>query len=107
MIIALFIFATYYNFKYIYHNGFWNWVNAGEVVPTAAAFAWPYFLFTSDQKAKEVLENHTGKDKPSPLPPMNANEEEKFGNIFSKVADSDISDSNLDTIRGVIKGYTE
>jgi len=41
------IFATpYYHWQYAKDNGFIKWVFGGEIIATAKAFAWPYFVLT-------------------------------------------------------------
>ncbi len=39
------IFAPYYNWQYARENGFAKWLVFGEIVPTAKAYVWPYFVF--------------------------------------------------------------
>lgn len=45
--LALLIFAPYYNYAYARDNGFLKWLCFGEIVATAKATVWPYFLLTS------------------------------------------------------------
>ena len=42
---TILFFIPYYNWKYIKNNSFTEWLLLGEIVPTAKAFAWPYFVF--------------------------------------------------------------
>jgi hypothetical protein len=37
--------ATYYNWEYVRAHGFLPWAFFGEIVPTAKALVWPYFVF--------------------------------------------------------------
>lgn len=41
------IFVLYFNWTYARENGFTKWLLLGEVVATAKAVAWPYFVFSS------------------------------------------------------------
>jgi len=45
--VALFIAAPICNWTFARDNGFLKWFLFGEVVATAKAIVWPYFLFTS------------------------------------------------------------
>lgn len=44
---TIMIFAPYYNWKYATTHGFLKWVLFGEIVATAKAVVWPYFVFIS------------------------------------------------------------
>ena len=44
---AFLVFTPYYNWNYAQTHGFMKWVFFGEVVATAKAVAWPYFVFFS------------------------------------------------------------
>ncbi|MEQ8786219.1 MAG: hypothetical protein RIC55_07965 [Pirellulaceae bacterium] len=63
--------TPYFNWCYARDNGFFNWVFFGEVVATAKAFVWPYYVIagagssalTSEEKAfaeqwNQWLEDH-------------------------------------------------
>jgi hypothetical protein len=39
--------CAYYNWRYANENGFVKWLLLGEIVPTAKALVWPYFVFGS------------------------------------------------------------
>lgn len=39
------IFVPFYNWQFAKDNGFVKWLVFGEVVPTAKAIVWPYFIF--------------------------------------------------------------
>ena len=39
------VFIPYYNWQYARDRGFASWLLFGEVVPTAKALVWPYFVF--------------------------------------------------------------
>jgi len=41
--------ATYFNWTFARDNGFWTWLLLGEVVPTAKALIWPYYVFAPSQ----------------------------------------------------------
>jgi len=44
-IAAFMVFTPYYNWQYAKTHGFMKWLLFGEVVATAKAVAWPYFVF--------------------------------------------------------------
>jgi len=46
--------AMYFNWQYAKKHGFMRWLILGEVVSTAEAFAWPYFLVAEAVKYKNV-----------------------------------------------------
>lgn len=41
------VFVPYYNWQFAKRNGFIKWFIFGEIVPTAKAMVWPYFVFVS------------------------------------------------------------
>lgn len=43
--ISVMIMATYYNWKYAVEHGFVSWLFLGEIVATAKALVWPFFVF--------------------------------------------------------------
>lgn len=49
--LALLIFAPYYNYAYARDNGFLKWLCFGEIVATAKATVWPYFLLVSSSNS--------------------------------------------------------
>lgn len=49
--LASLIFAPYYNYVYARDNGFMRWLLFGEVVATAKAIVWPYFLLASSSSS--------------------------------------------------------
>jgi hypothetical protein len=49
------IFAPYYNWQYASEHGFVSWVIFGEIIPSAKALVWPYFVFGHSSKAGVVL----------------------------------------------------
>jgi len=38
-------FAAYYNYDYAIRAGFVRWLLLGEIISTAKAIIWPYFVF--------------------------------------------------------------
>lgn len=44
---ALMVFTPYYNWNYARTHGFVKWICFGEVVATAKAVVWPYYVFSS------------------------------------------------------------
>ena len=44
-IAAFVVFTPYYNWQYAKTHGFIKWLVFGEIVATAKAVAWPYFVF--------------------------------------------------------------
>jgi len=49
--LALLIFTPFYNYTFARDNGFFRWFMFGEVVATAKAAVWPYFLLTSSSSS--------------------------------------------------------
>lgn len=47
IVVAIFIATPVFNWGYARDNGFVKWILLGEVVATAKAIVWPYFLLTS------------------------------------------------------------
>lgn len=45
--VTLIVFAPYYNWNYAKTHGFAKWLLFGEVVATAKAHVWPYYVFSS------------------------------------------------------------
>src|SRR6516165_11888939 len=51
-IIAFFIFAPYFNWQYANENGFVKWLFLGQIIPTARAVIWPYYVFFAQSSAE-------------------------------------------------------
>ena len=51
------LFVPYYNWQYAQSNGFLSWVFFGELVATAKAFAWPYFVLSGAQSSARHFGN--------------------------------------------------
>ena len=43
--ISAMIMAAYYNWKYAVEHGFISWLFFGEIIATAKALIWPFFVF--------------------------------------------------------------
>jgi hypothetical protein len=41
------VFAVWFNYRYAIEAGFVKWVFFGEVIATAKAIIWPYFIFVA------------------------------------------------------------
>jgi len=50
---AFFIFTPYYNWNYARTNGFVKWLFFGEVIATAKAIIWPYYIISSSLEKTE------------------------------------------------------
>ena len=46
IMVASIVFVPYYNWKYAKTHGFVKWICFGEVVATAKAAVWPYYVFS-------------------------------------------------------------
>ena len=42
--------ALYLNWQYAQGNGFVKWLFLGQIIPTAKAIAWPYYMFSTPVK---------------------------------------------------------
>ena len=51
-ILSQIIMIPYFNWQYAQKNGFMNWLLLGEVVATAKAFVWPWYIFRPSQSSK-------------------------------------------------------
>ncbi len=47
IMVAAIVFVPYYNWNYAKTHGFVKWICFGEVVATAKAAVWPYYVFSS------------------------------------------------------------
>ena len=84
--IPTFFFVPYYNWKYAKEKGFVKWVLLGEVVATAKAFVWPYFIFFEKPK-----ESHVSHFKKSLEYAVKSTEiTNKRGDLYIKGDDSDM-----------------
>ncbi len=50
--VAFIVFAPYYNWNYAKKHGFVKWLFFGEVVATAKAVVWPYYVFSSKPNSR-------------------------------------------------------
>jgi hypothetical protein len=105
MCIASFIFVPYYNWQYANQHGYVSWIFFGEIVATAKAFAFPYFVFSGNKPANNEVKK--SKSKVSERMVFNENELEKIKGIFNGIADEELSDSQLNEFRDVMKGLTK
>ncbi len=48
--ISTLVVAPYYNWEYAKEHGFVSWLTFGQIVPTAKAFIWPYFVFIQEKE---------------------------------------------------------
>lgn len=46
--------AVYFNYTYARDNGFVKWLLLGQIVPTAKAMIWPYFVLARDDAARNA-----------------------------------------------------
>lgn len=51
LFIATVLAAPYFNWQYARQNGFFAWLTFGQIVPTAKAFIWPYYVFGREYNA--------------------------------------------------------
>jgi hypothetical protein len=64
MIPAFMFFVPYYNWQYAKNHGFVSWLFLGEIVPTAQAVIWPYYVgkhFT--RPSSPPIESWTAEEK--------------------------------------------
>jgi hypothetical protein len=59
--IALMGFVPYYNWQYAKENGFVSWLLLGEVVATARAMAWPYFVLSGADDSGSASLHHLAR----------------------------------------------
>lgn len=55
----------YYNWQYARDHGFVKWLLLGNIVPTAKALAWPYFMFFTSQESGGGAPHGGGSSPPS------------------------------------------
>ncbi len=113
MFTAFIIFTPYYNWQYAKNNGFASWLFFGEIVATAKAFAWPYFLFfkrysLSNQNNRKVETiPDTIKKSPTAKPPdFNASELDRYSKVLNKAMSYELNKQDLKILRSVISDYT-
>ena len=56
---TVFIAVPYYNWQYARDHTLRDWLIWGEVIPTAKAFAWPYFVMQNVESHE--VERHPGR----------------------------------------------
>lgn len=49
---SLAVMTPYYNWQYAKEHGFIKWLFLGEIVATLKSTAWPYFVFSSEQRSQ-------------------------------------------------------
>jgi len=61
---------SYYNWQYARDHGFVQWVLLGQIVPTAKALVWPYFMFFTSQESGGGAPHGEGSSPPSSVEPQ-------------------------------------
>ncbi len=94
--IASLIFIPIYNWRYARENGVVKWVFFGEIVATAKAVVWPYYVFAG----KPTTE-------PTDYPKLTTNEIDITSRIFSKAQVEALTENDIADLKGVLKEYNE
>ena len=87
LFVAMAIMVPYYNYQFARDHGFLSWFLLGEIVPTAKALVWPYFVFFADRQGKRPpqLGRAESPEKTGPQrPPMNASELETYSRALAR-----------------------
>lgn len=95
--VATVVFVPYFNWKYANEHGLFAWFMLGEVVSTAKAAVWPYFVF------------HTGHDSDVPTKGeatrLTVSEEARLSAVIAKADEGPYSASDLQEIRSLFREY--
>jgi len=51
---SIIIIVPYYNWQFIKENSFMKWLLLGQIVPTAKAIIWPYYVFFNNNQGKII-----------------------------------------------------
>jgi hypothetical protein len=95
-LVASIIFAPLYNWRYARDNGVVKWVLFGEIVATAKAIIWPYYVFFD--KPKTDVNDY---------PKLTADEIDATSIIFSKAQIEVLTINDIAALKRVLKEYNE
>ena len=94
--VASIIFVPLYNWRYARENGVVKWVLLGEIVATAKAIIWPYYVFADKPKTDE-----------NDYPKLTANEIDTTSKIFSKAMVEVLTESDIVALKRFLKEYND
>lgn len=95
-IVASTIFAPLYNWRYARENGVVKWVLFGEIIATAKAIIWPYYVFADKTKTNA-----------NDYPKLTTTEIDATSRIFSKAQTEVLTESDIDALKRVLKEYND
>lgn len=95
-LVASIIFAPLYNWRYARENGVVKWVLFGEIVATAKAVIWPYYVFAVSPTAVS-----------NEYPKLTANEIDVFSKIISKAQTEELSDTDIAALKNMLREYNK
>ena len=96
LIVASIIFAPLYNWRYARENGVVKWIIFGEIVATAKAIIWPYYVFTAEPKT-----NDTDYSK------LSADEIDAISKIISKAQTEPLTDNDISDLKNILRAYND
>ena len=88
IMLASFIFTPLYNWRYARDNGFWRWLWFGEIVSTAKAMIWPYYIFYG-REFNDIQEKDYSR------PNLNKEEMDLIGGVIFKAKTEKLNDKDL------------
>lgn len=96
IIVASMIFAPLYNWRYARENGVVKWIFLGEIVATAKAIIWPYYVFAAEPKTNDT-----------DYPKLSADESDALSRIISKAQIEPLTDNDISNLKNVLKAYND
>lgn len=99
--LALVIFVPYYNYAFARDNGFFKWFMFGEVVATAKAIVWPYFLLTSSNDIPRNFDECMIKFSKNTINERSLSLIRRSCRAFSSRQDSNYDECILENMQGI------
>lgn len=96
LLVASIIFVPLYNWRYARENGVVKWMLLGEIVATAKAVIWPYYVFAVSPTAVST-----------DYPKLTANETDVFSKIISKAQTEELSDGDIAALKSMVRQHNE
>lgn len=77
--------GAYYNWQYAGEHGFVQWFFLGEIVPSAKALVWPYYVFGADQHLRPSQDAGGGASPRQPTPAEQQDHDREAISKFNEV----------------------
>jgi len=96
---SVLIMAPYYNWQYARNNGVIDWILFGEILATAKAVVWPYFVLFDNPRAGKIDASVNG------YPDLTTEETAVLSKITAKAMAEELTESDINDLKNAYKSY--